>query len=195
MYHAFSSMCTLPEMINWNKTVMYMISADDHQYMSVWRKWSFFLQKPYICYHWDTHTSRPTNPKFRADSRLALSQWETSLQSNAVSHWLGPSLESTLYTHKHTPASCLFFLILWSTTVGLDTIDPDEVHHEFRLNTFCVVLIWALASYNSMIRPGQLYMSFGRHVLNRNNYVLCDIGRCFRCDDVHLVLWQTRWLI
>ena len=27
----------------------------------------------------------------RADSRLAPSQWETSLQSNAVSHWLGPA--------------------------------------------------------------------------------------------------------
>ena len=28
-----------------------------------------------------------------ADSRLVPSQWETSLQSNAVSHWLGASLE------------------------------------------------------------------------------------------------------
>ena len=28
----------------------------------------------------------------RADSRLAPSQWETSLQSNAVSHWLGANL-------------------------------------------------------------------------------------------------------
>ena len=28
------------------------------------------------------------------DSRLAPSQWETSLQSNAVSHWLGANLES-----------------------------------------------------------------------------------------------------
>ena len=27
-------------------------------------------------------------PEYRADSRLALAQWETSLQSNAVSHWL-----------------------------------------------------------------------------------------------------------
>ena len=34
---------------------------------------------------------------YRADSRLAPSQWETSLQSNAVSHWLGTNLESTLY--------------------------------------------------------------------------------------------------
>ena len=34
--------------------------------------------------------------KCRADSRLAPSQWETSLQSNAVSHWLGANLESAL---------------------------------------------------------------------------------------------------
>ena len=34
---------------------------------------------------------------FRADSRLAPSQWETALQSNAVSHWLGANLESALY--------------------------------------------------------------------------------------------------
>ena len=30
----------------------------------------------------------------RADPRLVPSQWETSLQSNAVSHWLGANLES-----------------------------------------------------------------------------------------------------
>ena len=33
---------------------------------------------------------------YRADSRLAPNQWETSLQSNAVSHWLGANLESAL---------------------------------------------------------------------------------------------------
>ena len=32
----------------------------------------------------------------RADSRLVPSQWETSLQSNAVSHWLAANLESAL---------------------------------------------------------------------------------------------------
>ena len=32
----------------------------------------------------------------RADSKFAPSQWETSLQSNAVSHWLGANLESAL---------------------------------------------------------------------------------------------------
>ena len=36
------------------------------------------------------------NLKFRADSMLAPSQCEPSLQSNAVSHWLGAYLESAL---------------------------------------------------------------------------------------------------
>ena len=34
--------------------------------------------------------------EYRADSEFGPSQWETSLQSNAVSHWLGPNLESAL---------------------------------------------------------------------------------------------------
>ena len=33
-----------------------------------------------------------------ADSRLAPSQWETPLQSNGISHWLGANLESSLGT-------------------------------------------------------------------------------------------------
>ena len=37
----------------------------------------------------------------RADSRFAPSQWETSLQSNAISHWLGTNLESALYMLSH----------------------------------------------------------------------------------------------
>ena len=34
--------------------------------------------------------------KYKVDSRLAHSQWETSLQSNAISHWLFVNLESAL---------------------------------------------------------------------------------------------------
>ena len=36
-------------------------------------------------------------PYYRADSRLAPSQCETSLQSNAVSRWLEANIESALY--------------------------------------------------------------------------------------------------
>ena len=41
--------------------------------------------------------------QFRADSGLAPSQWETPLQSNTVSHWLGANLESALkvYVRLH----------------------------------------------------------------------------------------------
>ena len=36
------------------------------------------------------------NLDYRADSRFTPSQWETSLQSNAISHWLCTNLESAL---------------------------------------------------------------------------------------------------
>ena len=49
--------------------------------------------------------------KLRADSRFAPSQWEKSLQSKAVSHWLGANQESALqssYRHlDHTTKDCL----------------------------------------------------------------------------------------
>ena len=35
----------------------------------------------------------------RADSGLAPSQWETSLQNNAVSHWLGANLALSVYVY------------------------------------------------------------------------------------------------
>ena len=41
-------------------------------------------------------TNTSWNVNSRADSGLASSQWETSLQSNAVSHWLGANLETSL---------------------------------------------------------------------------------------------------
>ena len=37
------------------------------------------------------------NMLIQADSRFVSSQWETSLQSNAASHWLNASLESALW--------------------------------------------------------------------------------------------------
>ena len=40
-------------------------------------------------------------PRIRADSRLALSQWEMSLQCNAVSHWQGANLVSALRVYVY----------------------------------------------------------------------------------------------
>ena len=46
----------------------------------------------------------------RADSKLAPSQWETSLQSNTVSHWLGANLESALILWLKNGRSCYLLL-------------------------------------------------------------------------------------
>ena len=48
----------------------------------------------------------------RADSRFVPSQWETSLQSNDVSHWLGVSLESALVLYHISLFSDIFIMNL-----------------------------------------------------------------------------------
>ena len=48
-----------------------------------------------------------------ADSMLAPSQWETSLQSNAASHWLGANLESAL--HRIGAPTRMWFSQLFNT--------------------------------------------------------------------------------
>ena len=53
--------------------------------------------------------------KCRADSRLAPSQWETLLQSNAVSHWLGLNLESAIkFVVTASPIGCC---LVWSSFI------------------------------------------------------------------------------
>ena len=42
------------------------------------------------------HVANLTCEMHRADSRLAPNQWETSLQTNTVSHWLGVNLKPSL---------------------------------------------------------------------------------------------------
>ena len=58
------------------------------------------FEAPHVC----------LNPDYcwvhRADSRLAPSQWETLLQSNTGSHWLGANLESALSTCSLTYLIC-----------------------------------------------------------------------------------------
>ena len=57
-----------------------------------------------------------THVVYRADSRLApTSQWETSLQSNTVSYWLGANLESALYS-----IACAWKI--WENLMHLNTI-------------------------------------------------------------------------
>ena len=61
----------------------------DH--LSVFVTWYMYspIQQPTFDIQYDI--------QYRDDSRIVPSQWETSLQSNAVSHWLGANLESSLH--------------------------------------------------------------------------------------------------
>ena len=55
---------------------------------------------------------------YRADSRLAPSQWETSSQSNAVSNCLGANLESALSYVRHDNDSNVYVMItrlIWTS--------------------------------------------------------------------------------
>ena len=60
--------------------------------------------KPWSNILWSVGQNDHTNISIncRVDCRLASSQWETSLQSNTVSHWLGTNLESAI-TWRCTP--------------------------------------------------------------------------------------------
>ena len=70
---------------------------------------------------------------FRADSRFAPNQWETWLQSNAVSHWLGAYLESAL---KLCTAPCLHL---------------KSINVVLQLNLVGIVLQWMhVPNLNSM---------------------------------------------
>ena len=65
--------------------VVFLFGVPDDPVWSIW------------CIIQDHFTGAGSIIWLRADFKFAFSQWETSLQSNAVSHWLGAYLESTLW--------------------------------------------------------------------------------------------------
>ena len=86
---------------------------------------------PHSCYiflcivYWYLH---------RADSMFALSQWETALQSNAVSNWLGANLESALF------ALCIHVPVLfWRYTIAQDERREQIWHTCITSRNHCVM--------------------------------------------------------
>ena len=70
----------------------------------------------------------------RAETRLAPSQWETSLQSNAVSHWLGANLDITFTTKDVTPVYNLLAIHLGTS--------KHVKHREARAMYACLENYW-----------------------------------------------------
>ena len=71
---------------------------------------------------------------FRTDFRSASSQWETSIQSNAISHWQGTSLESALYF------ICTFIFAICITLGHCDDAGVG-IYYRFYLNVKTCVCI------------------------------------------------------
>ena len=93
----------------------------------------------------------------RADSRFAPGQWETSLQSNAVSHWLGTNLESDLRWERWwTPNEDSYYpplhYVIYRWKLGMSEVFL-KISHSPRcgMNVPCVWEGCFSAHYNDVI--------------------------------------------
>ena len=83
--------------------LLLLCPAKLNQFGDFCRQWMMFFQSCYhmmCCVRYRTTLKKSmmvvdtgTRSGIRADSRWAPNQWETSLQSNTVSHWIGTNLE------------------------------------------------------------------------------------------------------
>ena len=87
---------------------------------------------------------------FRADSRLAPSQWEMLLQSNTISHWLGANLESNLF----------FIAVLCSMQyhVRLKHWSGDTKWHQRPWPSLFQEMAWCLLGTKPLPEPVLIYL-------------------------------------
>ena len=108
---------------------------------NIYVQFKIFVGRRRICIFHDTalcgfSSQRPIIQN-RADFVLVPSQWETLLQGNAVSHWLGANLESALRKHFNVmTSSCdnyiwLMHLFLWSLQLPASGSEEAKLSHYF----------------------------------------------------------------
>ena len=92
----------------------------------------------------------------RADSRLAPSQWETSLQSNAVSHWLGTNLEAAIFVIALLYAMWQYILhhytVFWGKWTGV-AAKQDILHIELKsceISFVNITYFWVAQSFRNL---------------------------------------------
>ena len=90
----------------------------------------------------------------RADSTLAPSQWETSLQSNGISHWLGANLESALYVSHKTS---WMVLSLWKYNTVC--VIPQD------LTSSCHKSVWSVCNDCKLPHQYALWLGFLSHFI------------------------------
>ena len=145
----------------------------------------------------------------RADSRFAPSQWETSLQSNAVSHWLGASLESydvcqsvglipwdnnptTVYHMLHTPWGRLMSSptcgrLLWAEFTN---IKVRYIWCIFRISQTYQVCTCAWYVYDVQIYVYDMYIMIKISHHDMNTMKRCRIIRVLVCTRFKVIIDQ-----
>ena len=131
-----------------------------------------------------------------ADSRLAPSQWETSLQSNSVSHWLGANLKSALDIHPLNAVVSIFMLscqsnirdemsrVKWGSWMsGFVTNDVNEGGHEHERRRF----VWSPKLRLSIV------VSTGSWECHDANFVVADGTGVCRSDNLQNCQWRHIW--
>ena len=110
----------------------------------------------------------------RADSRLAPSQWETSLLSNAISHWVGANLESDLVSYvgwgwshvfRNLPVFKIEMFLHWNITTFLHN-NYNKYHEDFGMMLIISAKPGWLCSfwrYHGCRQPGSKYSAPASH--------------------------------
>ena len=123
----------------------------------------------------------------RANSRFAPSQWETALLCNDVSHWLGASLESALYSHDPTS-------VAFESPYGIIYINIffDNIYF-FKCTYFLIVC--KMAGYCTQIPPC-LFLAVLRRNLPRQ-WIAAFPAPCLydTYTNVDLMLVETWWML
>ena len=106
-----------------------------------------FIKMTTFLFHWILRPSDPcwcvwsvvwpSQVYYRAHSRFAPNQWETSLQSNAVSHWLDTNLESALY----------FVWLSWLLRTAESSLDTARCNH--HTSSHCIPCVCGERARNS----------------------------------------------
>ena len=99
-------------------------------FLRIWEKTDCIITAP-LCIWWNYI-------RFRADSRLAPSQWEPLLQSNAVSHWLGANLESARRLPVWSQTDHLCWDYSWYThhKMELYSMSNYRIHYGYTWSVF-----------------------------------------------------------
>ena len=88
---------------------------------------------------------------YRADSRFEPSQWETSLQSNAISHWLAANLESALWyciQYKSDKGRIQYGAVI-TQSIFLQNIHERHSHSSPVRGAFCGFSLWLIFCLSS----------------------------------------------